>query len=214
VAIATRASKVFLLWLPFGRPRFRDAGGDISSALSSFSPSDGTLSPPTVEPLRKDMAELGSERRDSMRGEKWGCALGHGRAQYLKGSGEGDSPRRFGNHPHIVGNRCGCRSGSWEELMGRVADVCQSAPHDDLGSYDGGDSKVKMIRPATGALRRLQRGIKTRSGTSSEGVAHRLATAKRPPAGLNLEPARLETAGGVLCDLALRPATPRPDKES
>jgi hypothetical protein len=45
--------------------------------------------------------------------------------------------------------------------MGRVADVYQSAPHDDSGSYDDGDSKVKMTRPATGALRRPQRGIKT-----------------------------------------------------
>jgi hypothetical protein len=58
-AIAARASRVFLLRLPFGRPRFRDAGGDISGALSSFSPSIGTLSPPTAEPLREDMAELG-----------------------------------------------------------------------------------------------------------------------------------------------------------
>jgi hypothetical protein len=59
VAIAARASKVFLLRLPFGRPRFRDAGGDISGALSSFSPSVGALPPPTAEPLREDMAELG-----------------------------------------------------------------------------------------------------------------------------------------------------------
>jgi hypothetical protein len=59
-AFAVRASKVFLLRLPFGRPRFRDAGGDISGALSSFSPSVETLSPPAAEPLREDMAELGS----------------------------------------------------------------------------------------------------------------------------------------------------------
>jgi hypothetical protein len=98
--------------------------------------------------------------------------------------------------------------------MGRVADVYQSAPHDDSGSYDGGDSEVKMIRLATGALRRPQRGIKTRSGTSSEGATHRLATAKQPPAGLDLEPARLETAGGVPRDLASKPAASRPDRES
>jgi hypothetical protein len=53
--------------------------------------------------------------------------------------------------------------------MGCVADVCQSAPHDDSGSYDGGDSEVKMIRLATGALHRPQRGVKTLSGTSSKG---------------------------------------------
>jgi hypothetical protein len=98
--------------------------------------------------------------------------------------------------------------------MGHIADVYQSAPHDDSGSYDGGDSKVKMTRLATGALRRPRRGIKTRSGTSSKGAAYRLATARRPLAGLDLESARLETAGGVPCDLASKPATSRPDKES
>jgi hypothetical protein len=81
--------------------------------------------------------------------------------------------------------------------MGHVADVYQSTPHDDSGSYDGGDSEVKTTRLATGALHRPQRGIKTRSGTSSQGVAHRLAAARRPPAGLNPEPACLEMAGGV-----------------
>jgi hypothetical protein len=98
--------------------------------------------------------------------------------------------------------------------MGCVADVCQSAPHDDPGNYDGGDSEVKMIRLATGTLRRPQHGIKTRSGTSSKGVAHRLATAEQPPAGLDLEPARLETAGGVPRGLTSRPVTSGPDKES
>jgi hypothetical protein len=39
-------------------------------------------------------------------------------------------------------------------------------------------------------------------------------TVKRPPAGLDLEPARLDTAGGVPRDLAWRPATSRLDKES
>jgi hypothetical protein len=98
--------------------------------------------------------------------------------------------------------------------MGCVADVYQSVPHDDLGSYDGGDSEVKMIRLATGALRRPQRGIKTRSSTSSKRAVHQLATAKQPPARLDLELACLETDGGVPCDLASKPATSRPDKES
>jgi hypothetical protein len=71
-----------------------------------------------------------------------------------------------------------------------------------------------MTRQDAGALRRPQRGIKTRSGTSSEGVAHRLATAKQPPAGLDLEPACLETAGRVPRDLASKPATSKPSKES
>jgi hypothetical protein len=65
VAVAARASKVFLLWLPFGRPRFRDVGGDISGALSSFSPSVGTLSPLATEPLGDDMIGLGLGRRGS-----------------------------------------------------------------------------------------------------------------------------------------------------
>jgi hypothetical protein len=69
-AAAARASKVFLLRLPFGRPRFRDAGGVISGALASFSLPSGILSPPTAELLREDMTGLGLERRGSKRGEK------------------------------------------------------------------------------------------------------------------------------------------------
>jgi hypothetical protein len=98
--------------------------------------------------------------------------------------------------------------------MGHDADIYQSALYDDLGSYDGGDSEVKMTRLATDALRRPQRGIKTRSGTSSKGAASWLATAKQPPVGSNLEPAHLETARGVPRNLASKPATSRPDKES
>jgi hypothetical protein len=98
--------------------------------------------------------------------------------------------------------------------MGRVANVCQSTPHDDSGSYDGGDSEVRMIRLATGALRRPRSGIKTQSGTSSKGAARRLVTAEQPPAESDLKPARLETAGGVPRDSASKPATSRPNKES
>jgi hypothetical protein len=98
--------------------------------------------------------------------------------------------------------------------MGHIADVYWSAPHDDSGSYDGDDSEVKMTRLATGALRRPRRGIKTRSDTSSKGAVYRLATARWPPAGLDLEPAHLKTTGGVPHDSALKPATSRQDKES
>jgi hypothetical protein len=101
-AAAARASKVFLLRLSFGRPRFRDAGGVISGALTSFSLPSGILSPPTAEPLREDMTGLGSERRGSRQRKKWECALSHGRSQHLKRSGEGDDTRRFGNHPRVV----------------------------------------------------------------------------------------------------------------
>jgi hypothetical protein len=67
---------------------------------------------------------------------------------------------------------------------------------------------------ATGALRRPWHGIKTQSGTSSKGAVYRLTTARWPPAALDLEPACFETAGGVPRDLASKPATSRPDKES
>jgi hypothetical protein len=100
---------------------------------------------------------------------------------------KGITPRRFGNHPphrvrlqwlpqRIVG-----------EPMGRVADVRQSAPRGDLGSYDSCDFEVKMTRLATGALHRPQRWSKTRSGTSSKEAAHRLAAASRvkPGAGMS-----------------------------
>jgi hypothetical protein len=98
--------------------------------------------------------------------------------------------------------------------MGHAADACQTAPYDDSGSYCGGDSEVKMTRQVTGALRRPQRGIRARSDTSSKEAAYRLVTARQPPAGSDLEPARLETAGGVPRDLASKPATSRPDEES
>jgi hypothetical protein len=101
-AAAARASKVFLLRLPYGRPRFRDAGATASGAWASFSLLSGILSLPAAEPLREDMTGLGSERRGSRQREKWGCALGHGRTQHLKRNDEGGDTRRFGNHPHIV----------------------------------------------------------------------------------------------------------------
>jgi hypothetical protein len=98
--------------------------------------------------------------------------------------------------------------------MGHVTDVYQSASHDDSGSYDGGDSEVKMTRLATAALRRPWRRDGPQSGTSSKEAASQLVTTKQPLAGLDLELACLETAGGVPCDLASKPATSRPDKES
>jgi hypothetical protein len=69
--------------------------------------------------------------------------------------------------------------------MGHIADVCQYTLHDDSGSYDGGDSKVKMTRPATGVLCRLQRGSKTRGSICSKEAARRLTAASQatPRAG-------------------------------
>jgi hypothetical protein len=88
-------------------------------------------------------------------------ALGSEHARHLKGSGKGVTPDVSVTNFRIVCHRGGCRSGSWEELMGRVTDVCQPTSHDNLGSYGGGDSEVKMTRLATATLRRSPRGNKT-----------------------------------------------------
>jgi hypothetical protein len=98
--------------------------------------------------------------------------------------------------------------------MGHATDVCQTAPHDDSGSYDGVDPEVQVMRWVTVALHWPQRGIRARSSTSSKGAAYRLAAARQLPAGSDLEPAHLKTAGGVPRDLASKPATSRPDEES
>jgi hypothetical protein len=117
-----------------------------------------------------------------------GDALGNEHARYLKESGERVTPDVSVTNFHIVRHRGSCRSGSWEGLMGRVADVCRPTLHDDSRSYDGGDSKVKVTRLATGALRRPPRGSKTRSGASPQEAAcrlaaHRLAIASRATTG-------------------------------
>jgi hypothetical protein len=97
-AMATRAAKVFLLRLPFGRPCFQDAGGAIFGASVFFL----LPSPPTAEPLREDMAGQSLEER---RRKEWKCALNHERSQHLRGSGEGDGTRCFNNRSSIV---CTC----------------------------------------------------------------------------------------------------------
>jgi hypothetical protein len=50
--VAARATKVFLLRLPFGQPRFRGTGG-ATSGTSVFFPLPSSL---TAKPLREDMA--------------------------------------------------------------------------------------------------------------------------------------------------------------
>jgi hypothetical protein len=64
-----------------------------------------------------------------------GDALGSEHARYLKKSGEGVTPDVSVTNFRIVCHRGSCRSGSWEELMGHIADVRQPTSHDDLGSY-------------------------------------------------------------------------------
>jgi hypothetical protein len=64
-AFAARASKVLLLRLPSGRPRFRDVEGAVFGALTSSLHPSGTLSSLAAEPLGDDMIGLGSERKSS-----------------------------------------------------------------------------------------------------------------------------------------------------
>jgi hypothetical protein len=170
---------VLLLRLPFGRPRPRDVEGAVSGTLTPSLFPSGTLSPLEVKPLGDDMDRLGSRREGSSLEEKWGMPRAVKHARYLKRSGEGVTPDVSVTDFCVVCQRSGCRSGSWEELMGHVANVCQPTSHDDSGSYGGGDSKVKMTRLATGTLRRPPRGNKTRSGASSQEAARRLVVASR-----------------------------------
>jgi hypothetical protein len=71
--------------------------------------------------------------------------------------------------------------------MGHVVDTCQITSHDDLGSYDGVDSEIKMMRLVTSALRRPWCRSKTRSGASPEEAAHRLANRREPASWTGLE---------------------------
>jgi hypothetical protein len=97
--------------------------------------------------------------------------------------------------------------------MGHITDVSFISSCDVLWNHYG-NRRVKVTRLDTAALRWLRRRDRARSGTSSKGAAYRLVTARRLLAGSDLEPARLEMAGGVPRDLASKPATSRPDKES
>jgi hypothetical protein len=67
--------------------------------------------------------------------------------------------------------------------MGRVADANPVLSHDVCRNHCGGDSEIKMTRPATGALRRPPRGNKTQSGAISKKVAHQLAPSSRVVSG-------------------------------
>jgi hypothetical protein len=97
--------------------------------------------------------------------------------------------------------------------MGHIADASLISSRDVFWNRYG-DRRVKVTRQDAATLRWLRRRDGTRSGTSSKGAANWLATARQLLAESNLEPARLETAGGVPRDLASKPATSRPNKES
>jgi hypothetical protein len=77
-----------------------------------------------------------------VRGEV-GDALASEHTLYLKKSGEGITPDVSVTNFRVMCHPDSCHSGSWEELMGHNGDVRQPTSHDDSGSYDGGDSKVK-----------------------------------------------------------------------
>jgi hypothetical protein len=53
-------------------------------------------------------------------------------------------------------------------LMGRITDVSLVSPHDVIWNHYR-DQRVQATRHDTAALRWPQRGIRTQSGTSSEG---------------------------------------------
>jgi hypothetical protein len=76
--------------------------------------------------------------------------------------------------------------------MGHDADARQPTSHHDLGSYGGGDSKVKMTRLVTGALRRPLRGNKTRGGESSQEAMRQLMASSRAASWSRLAPRRPE----------------------
>jgi hypothetical protein len=130
---------------------------------------------------RHDRDGLGKAKL-KVRGEV-GNALGSEYARYLNKNGEGVTPDISVTNFRIVSHHGSCRSGSWEELMEHIADVRQPTSHDDSGSYDGGDSEVKMTRLATGTLLRLPRGNKTQSSASFKEAAHRLAATIRVTSG-------------------------------
>jgi hypothetical protein len=73
--------------------------------------------------------------------------------------------------------------------MGRATDVCQTAPHDNSGSYDGGDPEVQVTRQVTVALHWPRHGIRTRNDTSSKGQR----TGSRPLSGRQPDRSRAGT---------------------
>jgi hypothetical protein len=66
--------------------------------------------------------------------------------------------------------------------MGHIADICQPTSHDDSRSYGEGDSEVKVIRLATGALRRPPHGNEARGSAIPQEAARRFATPSRATA--------------------------------
>jgi hypothetical protein len=115
------------------------------------------------------------EKRRLEREGEMADTLSNEHAQYLKESGERVTPDISVTNFHIARHCDGCRSGSWEGLMGHVADARRPTPHDDSRSYGEGDSEVKVTRLVTGALRRPLRGKWIRSGASSQEATRRLA---------------------------------------
>jgi hypothetical protein len=121
-----------------------------------------------------------------------GNALHNQCARYLKKKGKRATPDVSVTNSHVVRHRSGCRSGSWEELMGRAADVYRPTPHDDPRSYGEGDSEVRAIRRVTGALHRQLRGNKTRGGAISQEATRRFVASSRAASRSRLVPRQPE----------------------
>jgi hypothetical protein len=188
VAVATTAmvARVFCLWLPFGCPSFQDAGGVTTGVLVFFLLPFGrpgprlSETPPAlvVEPTREDMAGQCSEGKDEVEQEVK-CTLNPKCPLDLRRSGRGGegvgsmAPDILVTAPHRAHlqerNRCGRLIRLWGKPTGRVADVSLTSPHDVIRNHYG-DRRVQATRHGTAALRWPQRGVRTRSGTSSEGL--------------------------------------------
>jgi hypothetical protein len=137
-------------------------------------------------------------------------ALGGWHARYLKKSDEEITPDVSATNFRIVCHHGSCRSGSWEESMGHVADVRQPTSHDDSVSYDGVDSEVK------GQDWPLARCAGHRVGARPEAaqVPRRRHAGPRPPAGPPPEPVRPETAGETPQGPASTTRATKPDQKS
>jgi hypothetical protein len=173
-AAVARATKVFWLRLPNGRPRLRDTGG-VAAGLVIFFPLpfgrsgpcfSGAPSPPAPGPPREDMVRLHSGRKSEIE-EEAECAFNPEHPRHLKGSDAGEGAGVMGSampnalvtapfflhraHPR-EGNRHSHHNGSWVEPTGHVADAHQAMPHDVSKSYCG-DRKVQMMGCYAAAFR-------------------------------------------------------------
>jgi hypothetical protein len=235
MAAAARATKVFWLWLPNGRPRLRDTGG-VTTGLVTFIPLpferpsfhlSGASSPLAPGLPRDDMVGLRSDGRSEAE-EVMECALDPKHLRHLKWSDAGERSGVIGSatlsalvtapssshhaHPR-EGNPRGHRSGSWEEPTGCDANARRVAPRDVSISYYG-DGKAQATGRYTATFRPVAAWVRTLKWFKSQGAGRRLAAAEQPKDGPVLEPARPETASDTPRDLAIGATISKPNEES